>query len=68
MPNIYAKIQGGVVVNMQMMLTTDVFDPAYTWVMVTVTNYVASPTCTDGSPVQTGSTYDGTNFTAATGS
>ena len=62
MSNTYAKIQSGAVVNMQVCADTDYFDPAYTWVMVTITNMIASPVCTDGSNVQIGCTYDGTNF------
>lgn len=58
-PNIYAKIQNGVVVNTQMCLSTDYMDPAYTWVAI------AALYCTDGlTAVQIGCTYDGTNFTA----
>lgn len=64
MPSIYAKIQNGVVINMQMMETTDTFDPTYTWIAIIITNQVPSPICTDGSQVQIGCTYDGTNFTS----
>lgn len=56
MADVYAKIQNGVVINTQMAESTDYFDPSYTWVIVT------SVVCTDGTPVQIGCTYDGTNF------
>jgi len=56
MPNVYAKIQNGVVINTQMCLSTDCFDPSYTWIVLT------TQVCTDGSIVQISCTYDGTNF------
>ena len=55
---IYAKISSGTVVNTQMDLSTDFFDPTYTWVDVT------SSTCSDGTAVQIGSTYSGGVFTS----
>jgi hypothetical protein len=61
MTNVYAKIQNGSVINMQVAQLTDYFDPAFTWVQIT------TQTCTDGSPVQIGCTYDGSNFTAPSG-
>lgn len=36
--------------------STDYFDPSFTW--VDLTNLY----CIDGSPIQIGCTYDGTNF------
>ena len=56
MASVYAKIENGTVVNMQMAESTDVFDTAFTWIQIT------TQTCTNGSPVQIGCTYDGTNF------
>ena len=55
---IYAKIQNGIVLNMQVCSTTDYFDSNFTWVLIT------TQVCTDGSPVQINCTYDGTNFHA----
>jgi hypothetical protein len=63
MADTYAKINmsssPGPVVNMQVLSPTDPQDPAYTWVIIT------TQTCTDGSVIQIGCTYDGTNFYAA---
>ncbi len=56
MLNVYAKIQSGTVINMQMCQSTDYFDPQYTWVIIT------TQLCEDGSPIQIGCIYDGTNF------
>jgi hypothetical protein len=61
MPNPYAQIQNGVVVNTVMMESTDYFDPTYTWVPI------SGLYCQDGSPIQIGCTYDGTNFYSAQG-
>ena len=55
-PKTYAKIDQGVVINLQLCKPTDYFDPAYVW--VDLTNLY----CQDGSPIQIGCTYDGTNF------
>lgn len=65
MADTYAKIDAGTVVNIQMAETDDYFDPAFTWILMTITNGDMSPTCSDGSPVEIGCTYDGTTFTAA---
>lgn len=62
--SIYAKIDmtndPGTVVNTQMIDPTDpsnnTLDPSFTWVDITTL------TCDDGSPIQIGCTYDGTNF------
>jgi hypothetical protein len=63
MPDIYAQIDDtSTVVNLIMAKSTDPFDPAYTWVIVT------NRYCADGvSPIQIGCTYDGTNFYPAIG-
>jgi hypothetical protein len=53
----YAKIQNGVVVNIQMIGQGDFLDPTFTWVDVDAV------TAVDGSWVGIGYTYDGTNFT-----
>jgi hypothetical protein len=52
----YAKIQNGIVINTQIAASGDYFDPTFTWVVID------SISCTDGSPVQIGCTYDGTYF------
>jgi hypothetical protein len=62
MPSTYAKIQSGAVVNIQMMVSTDVFDPAFVWVNLTATSLY----CADGTAIQIGTLYDGTNFTQPT--
>jgi hypothetical protein len=63
MNNIYAKIQNGNVVNMQVAQSTDYFDPTFTWVQIT------TQVCTDNSPVQIGcTTTDNVNFTPPAGS
>lgn len=57
MSNVYAKILVGIVVNMQMAQSTDYFDPAFVWVLIT------TQACTDGSPIQIGcTTTDNVNF------
>jgi hypothetical protein len=56
MTSVYAQIQSGIVVNMIIAQATDYFDPTYTW--VDLTNLY----CIDGTPIQIGCTYDGTNF------
>jgi hypothetical protein len=62
MNNVYAKIQNGMVINMQIAASNDYFDPAFTWVVVT------TQVCTDGSPLQIGcTTTDNVNFTSPTG-
>jgi hypothetical protein len=61
MNQVYAKILNGIVVNMQIATSTDYFDPTYVWVVIT------TQVCTDGSAVQTGCTYDGTNFNPPSG-
>lgn len=62
MNSVYAKILNSMVINMQIAATGDYFDPAYTWIVIT------AQVCTDGSPVQIGCGYDGTNFTPPSGS
>jgi len=52
----YAKIQNNIVVNTQVMESTDIMDPNFIWVDVTIVK------CPDGSGIQIGCTYDGTNF------
>jgi hypothetical protein len=54
---IYAKIQNGIVINMQIASSSDYFDPTYVWVDVDSIQCIE-----DGSPVQINCTYDGTNF------
>jgi hypothetical protein len=62
MINVYAKIENGIVVNMQVAQSTDVFDPSFTWIVIT------TQTCIDGSPIQIGcTTTDNINFTPPTG-
>jgi hypothetical protein len=63
MNDTYAKIDmtnpgsgTGTVVNTQILSPSDYQDPAFTWVIIT------SLFCQDGSPIQIGCTYDGTNF------
>jgi hypothetical protein len=63
MADVYAKIDmtnpgggTGTVVNTQMMMPTDPMDPNFTWINIT------GLFCSDGSPIQIGCTYDGTNF------
>jgi hypothetical protein len=56
MPTTYAKIQSGSVVNIQVCQSTDFMDPSFTWVEID------GLICNDGSPIQIGCTYDGTNF------
>jgi hypothetical protein len=63
MPTTYAKIDmtnpgsgTGTVVNTQLLSSTDFQDPAFTWIAI------ASLLCNDGSNIQIGCTYDGTNF------
>jgi hypothetical protein len=51
----------GTIVNMQIVAPTDVLDPNFIWVQIT------TQVCTDGSAVQIGCTYDGTNFYPAAG-
>jgi len=60
MNDTYAKIQSGVVVNTQVINpAVDYMDQAFTWVDI------AGLLCADGSVIQIGCTYDGTNFYAA---
>jgi hypothetical protein len=62
MINTYAKIQNGIVVNMQLAQASDYFDPSFTWVIIT------TQVCSDGSPVQIGcATTDNVNFTPQSG-
>jgi hypothetical protein len=68
MNDIYAKIDmtnpgsgTGTVVNTQVMTSTDPQDPNFTWVDLT------SLYCGDGSPIQIGCTYNGTNFNPPSG-
>lgn len=56
MSRTYAQILAGTVINMIVAQPTDYFDPAYIWVDLT------DLYCIDGSPIQIGCTYDGTNF------
>ena len=56
MANTYAQIQNSSVVNMIMAYPEDYFDTNYVW--VNLTNLY----CVDGTPIQIGCTYDGTNF------
>ena len=53
MADLYAKIQNGTVVNVQLDMSTDAFDPSFTW--VDVTSVSPQP--------QIGWTYNGTTFT-----
>jgi len=53
--SIYAKIFNGVVINIQVMQSTDYQDPQFTFICID--NVRAS----DGSPVQTGYSYDSTS-------
>jgi len=56
-PSTYAKISNGLVVNIQLALPTDYFDPAFTWVVID------GLLCVDGmNAIQIGCSYDGTNF------
>lgn len=53
----HAQIQGGIVVNILLLnAATDYLDPTFTWIDVT------GLTCNDGTNIQIGCTYDGTNF------
>lgn len=52
----------GTVINTQMMMPTDPMNSSYTYVIVTALS------CNDGSPIQIGCTYDGTNFYPQAGS
>lgn len=52
----YAKIQNGIVVNTQIASSTDTFDSAFIWIIIT------NLTCIDGTGIQIGCSYDGTNF------
>ncbi len=60
MPDTYAKIKNGVVVNTQMIGPGDLLDPSDVWVNI------SGLACIDGSPIQIGTLYDGTNFTQPT--
>lgn len=64
----YAKVQNGTVVNIQLVLPGDYLDPSFTWVSIirNFTNPSENTVCSDGSPIQEGCTYDGTNFNPAT--
>jgi hypothetical protein len=53
-PDIYAVIQNGVVINTQVLMSTDVQDPQFTWIVIT--NLVPQPGI--------GWSYDGQNFTS----
>lgn len=61
MPNAYLKIQitgsTGIVVDYQMMISSDYFDPAYSWMA-----YPQSPITADGGLIQIGSIWDGATF------
>jgi hypothetical protein len=62
-PSIYAKIQNSIVVNMQLLSSTDFMDPAFTWVLI------INPYCEDGiTATGVGCSYDGKGFIAAPGS
>lgn len=60
MADVYAKIQSGVVVNLQMMTpSVDTFDPTFIWVDLSTSSFY----CADGTAITIGTLYDGTNFT-----
>jgi hypothetical protein len=59
----YAKIQNGIVVNVQIAAGTDYFDPNFAWVDLTSTSLY----CGDGTAIVIGTLYDGSNFTQPAG-
>lgn len=56
---IYAQIEAGLVLNTQMIQSSDALDPSFVWVDVT------GLMCSDGSPIEPGCSYDGANFIPA---